>query len=382
MTSPKRSDIDQAWLRTAARPTTPKGGSFVRIVDLFCGCGGMTLGIAEGARRLGYRTRVLLALDNQPTACRVFKDNFQRAPVLTTDIARLFEGSPGDKPSRWEKRVSETAQGPHILLGGPPCTGHSDLNNHTRRRDPKNALYLRMARAAEILKPHVVIIENVPPILWDSNNIVETTKNALEKVGYAVHGEVINLSQLGVPQRRRRYILLASGSDAIDPVEILDTLIESSWPNRNLRWAIGDLTRTKSDADIDRPSRISTENQRRIDYLFEKDRFDLPNSRRPPCHQDEDHTYKSMYGRLSWDQPAQTITTGFTSMGQGRFVHPSQRRTLTPHEAARLQTFPDFFDWTSASRRTDLSTMIGNAVPPLLMIHLAERLLPLLLSGR
>lgn len=83
-----------------------------------------------------------------------------------------------------------------------------------------------------------------------------------------------------------------------------------------------------------------------------------------------------MYGRLRWDAPAQTITSGYGSMGQGRYVHPGRRRTLTPHEAARLQTIPDWFTLASAGTRTALARMIGNAVPPLLGIALGRLLLP------
>ena len=82
-----------------------------------------------------------------------------------------------------------------------------------------------------------------------------------------------------------------------------------------------------------------------------------------------------MYGRLRWDQPAQTITTGFGSMGQGRYVHPARRRTITPHEAARLQTFPDTFDFGDVTSRKALAKMIGNAVPPLLMATLGDSIL-------
>ncbi len=82
------------------------------------------------------------------------------------------------------------------------------------------------------------------------------------------------------------------------------------------------------------------------------------------CHRDPNHKYKSMYGRLDWDKPAQTITTGFGSPGQGRYLHPSQLRTLTPHEAARLQFFPDWYDFRSVTKRKRLQEMVGNAVPP------------------
>jgi DNA mismatch endonuclease (patch repair protein) len=85
-----------------------------------------------------------------------------------------------------------------------------------------------------------------------------------------------------------------------------------------------------------------------------------------------------MYGRLAWDEPAQTVTTGFGSMGQGRYVHPARKRTLTPHEAARLQMLPDFYDFDGVQTRTALATMIGNAVPPVLAMAIGEALLPAL----
>jgi DNA mismatch endonuclease (patch repair protein) len=96
---------------------------------------------------------------------------------------------------------------------------------------------------------------------------------------------------------------------------------------------------------------------------------------RPKCHRDKEHSYISMYGRLSWDDPAQTITTGFGSMGQGRFVHPALPRTITPHEAARLQTLPDFYDLDTTKARGAWAMVVGNAVPPLLAVRLVEPLI-------
>jgi DNA (cytosine-5)-methyltransferase 1 len=97
-------------------------------------------------------------------------------------------------------------------------------------------------------------------------------------------------------------------------------------------------------------------------YLVDKKVFELPNRLRPICHQNGQHSYASVYGRLLWNQPAQTITSGYGSMGQGRYVHPLGRRTLTPHEAARLQLFPDWYDF-GPGPRTKWATAIGNAVP-------------------
>jgi DNA (cytosine-5)-methyltransferase 1 len=203
----------------------------------------------------------------------------------------------------------------------------------------------------------------------------------LEAAGYRVADDVMSLADLGVPQRRRRHTLLALRELDADPREVLDSIGGS--PRRDLRWAIGDLVRVKEPTPLDIPSQTSSENRQRIEYLFSRaEGYDLPNELRPVCHQGN-HSYKSMYGRLKWGEPAQTITSGYGSMGQGRYVHPSEHRTLTPHEAARIQFFPDWFDFTAGGaemRRATWATMIGNSVPPKLTMELARTLLPQLVS--
>jgi DNA (cytosine-5)-methyltransferase 1 len=118
---------------------------------------------------------------------------------------------------------------------------------------------------------------------------------------------------------------------------------------------------------FDTPAELSTENQDRVNYLFDHEAFDLPDHVRPECHK-EGHTYPSVYGRIHPDRPAQTLTGGFMSPGRGRFVHPMQRRGLTPHEGARLQGFPDHFVFRTVDgielHRKDFAKMIGDAVPP------------------
>ena len=246
-----------------------------------------------------------------------------------------------------------------ILVGGPPCQGHSSLNNHTRNRDPKNALYERMVRAAEVLEPQHVIIENVPSISRDASGVLERSTRRLERLGYMVSERVLRLVELGVAQLRARHVLVATtAGGGTAPLTAPPPLRVA----RSLRWAIGDLS--VGDDMLESAAELSPENTARARWLLTHDAYDLPNNRRPPCHQDPAHKYKSMYGRLDWSKPAQTITTGFGSPGQGRYLHPDEARTLTPHEAARLQFFPDWFDFSNVTKRNRLQEMIGNAVPP------------------
>jgi DNA (cytosine-5)-methyltransferase 1 len=226
-----------------------------------------------------------------------------------------------------------------------------------------------MVRAAEVLKPEHVLIENVPSLERDRTGVLRRAVAEFERLGFSVASRVLNLAVFGVPQLRARHVLVATRGDL--PPTLLG--VPALRVSRNLRWAIADL-RT-DDNVFDSPSMLSTANEKRARWLLEHDEYDLPNRQRPHCHRDPTHKYKSMYGRLDWDKPAQTITTGFGSPGQGRYLHPSQARTITPHEAARLQFFPDWFDFSAMVKRKRLQEMIGNAVPPKLGYVLAVELL-------
>jgi DNA (cytosine-5)-methyltransferase 1 len=343
------------------------------VVDLFAGCGGLTLGVAEAARALGLGIDVRLAVDSDPTAISVYEANFAGSRTRCARVEELFDGRQGEALTRAEAAVEEEVGTVDVLVGGPPCQGHSDLNNHTRRADPRNALYARMGRAAEVLEPTIVLIENVPMVTRDAESVVRTTVDHLRVCGYTVGESVVDLARLGVPQRRRRHVVLGSRDSRVDVARILHHIEPrcAEHLKRTVLWAIGDLMEAKADSIFDSASVPSKENVKRIAWLFDKGEYDLPNWLRPRCHRG-DHSYRSMYGRLRWDDPAQTITTGFGSMGQGRYVHPSKRRTITPHEAARLQMLPDFLDFSSVSGRGALARLIGNAVPPVLASSLLE----------
>ncbi|KXZ60558.1 putative BsuMI modification methylase subunit YdiO [Microbacterium laevaniformans] len=353
-------------LRVRTRPRFESGERSLRIVDLFSGCGGLTLGFAQAARVAGLRLDVRLAVDFDPLATTVYARNFPQAERIETEsVEALFDGEIGAELSFAEHRTRSSVGDVDALLGGPPCQGHSNLNNHTRRVDAKNGLYLRMARAAEVLRPRMVLIENVPSVVrdrHDGESVVARTERHLQDFGYRTAQRVVSLADLGVAQTRRRHILLAVGSDGPDPSASLDQ-VTAGVDHHDLRWAIGDLIDTPDTGLFDRRPVPTKTNLERMQYLLTSGDYELPNHLRPTCHQGS-HTYKSMYGRLHWDQPAQTITSGYGSIGQGRYMHPDQPRALTAHEAARIQGFPDYFDFSACPNRSALATMIGNAVPP------------------
>lgn len=352
---------DLSWLSASERPRERASAQEVRVVDLFCGCGGLTLGIREAARGLGRSFRSVFASDINKGALAIYAKNFQPDTVDDNPIEKNVNGELGSALTEEEETFCGKVGRVDVLVAGPPCQGHSNLNNHTRRDDPRNMLYLRAVRCAEILKPDTVIIENVPGVVHDRHGVLQTADQYLRSIGYAVSFGVVPMWKIGVAQTRQRLILIASR--AAKDLDLGKIVEQYALPQRPISWAITDL-RLKYDAsDVFNSSAVhSPTNRARIHYLFKHNLYNLPNEQQPDCHRLKPHTYPAVYGRMRWDKPSPTITGGFSCCGRGRFIHPLEERTLTPHEAARVQYFPDFFDFCGIGR-TGLATMIGNAVP-------------------
>lgn len=335
-----------------------------RVVDLFAGCGGMSLAAVETARRLGCKAEIALAVDNDEDAIGVYRSNFGVDSMVArrADMARLFHGRLGSPPSKKELEIVAAAGNVDLLIAGPPCQGFSSLNNKTRGSDPRNRLYRRAVRAAEILRPQSVLIENVPTVRRGRAAVVDFAVATLAACGYTVFEKVIEASRVGIPQRRKRHILCAVREPGVD----LDPFGFSKTSQ-----VVGAASflhevpsrRPDEPTFLDEAPRFSKASKRRIAYLFKRNLYDLPNRSRPPCHR-SDHSYNSMYGRIYPHLPAQTITSGFACMGQGRFVHPLEPRTLKAREAARLQGIPDFHLFAGVRSKDALRRMIGNAVVP------------------
>jgi DNA (cytosine-5)-methyltransferase 1 len=364
-------EAERAWLQSRVAPPRTASGSPVRAVDLFSGCGGLSIGLAEAARALNRPFEPTLAVDIDAIAMQTYAANFPTATTMGDDVAALLPGRVGSRLTHAERQLGRRHPDIDVLVGGPPCQGHSDFNNRTRHEDDKNELYSAMVRAAEVLAPQHILIENVPGALNDRLSVVQRTADALDELGYQVSVGVIDLSEIGVPQRRRRLVLMASLTRTTTPAEVANRHRREA---RDVAWAIRDLEEVPESQRVellDAVARSAPATRRRIDYLFESGVFDLPDSQRPPCHASGGHSYQSIYGRLAWDRPSQTITTGFYSMCMGRYVHPSRRRTITAREAARLQYIPDWFRFDAARHRTALARMIGNAAPSRLSYAIA-----------
>ena len=355
------AEFDKNWLTLRVAPAKRGDNGKVDVADLFAGCGGLSLGIQEAARAVNKNVHFKLAMDLDQDALEIYGVNFPEADLICDNVEHHVDGEVGSPLTVAEKKLKKRIGNIDLVIGGPPCQGHSALNNHTRHVDARNELYLRMARFCEIFSPDHVIIENVPGVIKDKSQVAQRTWEALEKLGYSVESLTINSANIGVAQSRKRNITVAS---KVKEVNLETWVANLKRETRFVEWAIKDLEKIVDKKSVfDSAPTPSLTNQERMDYLFDHGLYDLPDEQRPDCHRLKDHSYNSVYGRLHWKKPSQTITTGFGGMGRGRYVHPSRRRTITPHEAARIQFFPDFFQFKT-TKRTTLQMIIGNAVPP------------------
>jgi DNA (cytosine-5)-methyltransferase 1 len=372
----KKADTSFHFSKLCKRRVEQSGSTMQRQVnylDVFCGGGGLSLGTTDALRSLGFKARQVGAIDLDGIALSLFKSHFRPLFTSNSDVNEEISytvdhtGRVEDfiaRPIVKDPRLSQFSGRVDLLIGGPPCQGHSNLNNKTRRFDPRNLLYYTMPALALALEIPTVIIENVKSITASIEGVFEKSKAIFESNGYTVYDCVLNAADYGVAQNRQRHFCIATLADAGDihgHLEILKTS-KLSFDSVNSH-----LPKLGFQADfLETDSELSVENNRRISFLHENDLYDLPNSERPDCHKDG-HTYPSVYGRIRANEPVGTITTGFGSPGRGRFIHPHDPRMITAREAARLQGFPDWY-WEPCDAlgiaRGHLHKIIGDAVPP------------------
>ena len=368
---------DKKWLMRKSRKIIrhQQGDKILRGCDIFSGCGGITLGLQEACAVSGYELQMVMGCDMFPAAKTSYKANFRPTHFLDHPIEQSVDGEIGESATKTESKLIKKLGLIDVVVGGPPCQGNSNLNNHTRGDDPRNELYMRMIRFVELFKPMIVLIENVRGVTKNKQNVVSRANEYLRSFGYSVDHGVVKGQQIGIPQTRARHFTVAVLNENVD-ISFEQFSKPTTIIPRTLRWAIDDLQGKKppSDSLFYHTPNPNDVNQARMDFFKNTDLYNLPNCERPPCQQG-DHTYPAVYGRMHWDEPAPTLTTGFGCNGRGRFTHPEGGRVLTPHEASRVQTFPDYFDLTMIEKRTDLHYLIGNAVPPLMAKHILKKLI-------
>lgn len=316
-------------------------------VDLFSGCGGLS----EGMRQAGFNVTFAVEINSLASTC--YKENHPETTVLTRDIRdiRIAE----------IKRMLD-GQTMHLLAGCPPCQGFSSvrrLNKKRAVRDDRNQLILEYYRFIKELMPLTIMMENVPGL--SDYYLFRELLSALRKLGYYLDYGVVNINNYGVPQRRKRLVLIGS---RLAPIKIAS-------PSRKMRTvkdAIGKLSSPEKTRDP--LHKIVPKHSPKIEELIRLiphdggSRMDLPKKYHLRCHQKPGIGFKDIYGRLKWDNCSSTITSGCLNPSKGRFLHPEQNRVITPREAALLQTFPKKYKFPLDSSKADLALMIGNALPP------------------
>ncbi|HVT00384.1 MAG TPA: DNA (cytosine-5-)-methyltransferase [Solirubrobacterales bacterium] len=320
-------------------------------VDLFCGVGGLT----HGLRRAGIN--VTAGVDIDPACAYPYEVN-NKAKFFEWDVAEL---DPDKLQSLFPRR------GLKLLAGCAPCQPFSTYSRSGRGRqnESKWPLLLSFGRLVEALQPDLVTMENVPQIL--DHEVFQGFLQSLD--GYSTWWSTVECSSLGVPQTRKRLVLLASKLGSAD----LRVGMPAQEGYRSVRDTIGLLPPIEAGGKIaDDPLHtaptLSPLNMKRIQASRPGGSWrDWPVDLQAACHRrSTGATYPSVYGRMNWDQPAPTITTQCFGYGNGRFGHPEQDRAISLREAAMLQTFPRdyaFIPPQSKVRFNRLGRLIGNAVP-------------------
>jgi len=317
-------------------------------IDLFSGCGGLTLGLKQA------QFKVLAAIECEDKARRVYAANHPEVLLFDKDIRMV-------QPSEVLHSLSLEPGDLDLLAGCPPCQGFSRirlLNTSKLRRDKRNTLIDEFARFVADLHPKFVMMENVPGLA--AYYRFQKFVRSLRRTGYQVKVEVLDASGFGVPQRRKRLVLLASRVG-------VPSFASPSANIRTVRQAIGLMGPAGISGDPlhDLPERRA-ERVRNLMQMIPKDggsRSDLPASMQLDCHTRMDG-FHDIYGRMAWDTVAPTITSGCINPSKGRFLHPSEDRTITLREAALLQGFPSNYSFDTRLGKEALALMIGNALPP------------------
>ena len=346
-----------------------------RILDLFCGAGGMSYGMHKNSN---FVTKV--ALDINDKLAQTFEKNIPDAKLVIGDIQ--------DNKIK-EKIISLSKKNKvNMIIGGPPCQGFSLKGKKLGLDDPRNYLFVEYLNLVEELKPNVFVIENVKSLMstsngWFKNQIISEIK----KLGYEVSVDIVRASDYGVPQNRERVIFLCSKGNIIP---LPKPTVKKSVTVRD---AIEDLAYLNSNEGEFEQDYI-TESNSEYQKLMRKGSTKLYNHRAsnhseiaihklsmiPPEKGKEflpDHLlgkqkFNSTWGRLKWDEPSPTIDTRFDAASNGTNNHPFLNRAITPREAARIQSFDDsFIFW---GNKVDIRTQIGNAVPPLMAKAIADQI--------
>ncbi len=346
-----------------------------RILDLFCGAGGMSYGMHQNSH---FKT--VVALDVNEKLAVTLAKNMPEVDLVIGDITNDDVKNKVISLSRKHKV--------NMIIGGPPCQGYSLKGKKLGLEDPRNFLFVEYLKFVEVLQPDVFVIENVKALLstskgWFKNEIV----SAIEKLGYNVDVGVLNAVNFGVPQARERTIFICCKEKKIElphnvianPVTVRDAISDLAYLESGEGYFEQEyLLQPMSDYQtLVRKNSKKLFNHKASNHALialQKLKMIPPEKGREclPSNMIGKQQFNSTWGRLKWDAPSPTIDTRFDAASNGTNNHPFLHRAITPREAARLQSFDDSYIFYGT--KVAVRTQIGNAVPPLLAKAIADKI--------
>lgn len=340
------------------------GVARIEAVDLFCGVGGLSCGLAAQG------VRVVAGIDVDPACQFPYEANHEGVKFLLRDIATV---SGRELNTLWSPGAVR------LLAGCAPCQPFSSYANTATVDKAKWRLLLEFSRLVEESRPDLVTMENVPRL--QHAQPFKSFLRALKRGGYSVAHSVVNAADYGAPQQRKRLVLVAS---RLGQVAVPEPTHKGSENWVTVRQAIGHLDELKDGQfcksdPLHIASALSDLNRARIRASKPGGTWrDWPNHLVADCHQRESGKHSAgVYGRMEWDKPAPTMTTLCNGYGNGRFGHPEQHRGISLREAAIFQSFPETYRFVREDQKVVVRTvarLIGNAVPPKLGEAVAKAL--------
>lgn len=346
--------------------TSPKR---IRAIDLFCGAGGLTTGLKEAG------IDIVAAIENDKAAVNTYKANHPEIEVFDRDIRTISGNDIIVKVGKID-----------MIVGCPPCQGFSSLTFKNKGEDERNLLVLEFLRLVREISPEIVMMENVPGLSGRGSPLFEQLMSELGKMKYCLNFDVLQVADFGIPQRRKRLVLIGAKGFEIK----LPSKTHSEKPTgklkkwKSLKQAIGGFKppyyvstlngKTYEKVNWNIARELGPVNKARIKSLKQgESRYSIPLTLRPSCHKDSSKGFGNVYGRLIWDEPSVTITRGCTTLSMGRFGHPEEERALSVREAATIQTFPRRYKF-KANSIEKACILIGNAFPCRLAKILGEQI--------
>lgn len=325
-------------------------------LDLFCGSGAVSLGLKQA----GFK--VIGAVDFDAGACRTYRTNHPEVRLLEKDIREV-------EPDEFTDLIPGKLD---LLVVCAPCQPFSSQNRHKSKEDVRNNLVEQSRKFIQRFTPSLVFLENVPGLA--STDIFGGFTAWLRKVGYDVAAPMrIDASELGVPQRRTRMILVAAKGVSLEKATSIARTSKKTVAQVIRDLPVPPVGRGAAGADpLHYARKHSPLNIERLRHIPADGggRESLPQHLQLACHQNtKKSAFSDTYGRMAWGDVAPTLTTGCTDITRGRYAHPVQNRAITLREAARLQSFPD--DYVFHGNASQVAMQIGNAVPPEMMRAIA-----------